>query len=88
MNILALTLELTVPLRMAELKRRGGPLEADWDAARTFGPVLSERGDVLLYGGKPGQAAGLFNRLAEAIAVMAFLPGGITVFGTTWRAGE
>jgi hypothetical protein len=88
MNSLVLTLELAVPLRIAELQRRGGPLEADWDAARTFGPVLSERGDVLLYGGKQGQAAGLFNSLAEAIAVMAFLPGGITVFDQHWEAGE
>jgi hypothetical protein len=39
---------------------------------------------VLLYGGKRGEAAHLFNRLAQTVAVLAFVPGGIEFCGTRW----
>jgi hypothetical protein len=49
--------------------------------------VLAEKGDVLLFGSKQkGQAADLFNRLARAIAVLSFCPGGVHLFGRHWQA--
>ena len=43
--------------------------------------------DILLCGGgKPGECADLFNRTAHAIAVLAFVPGGVTIFGATFEA--
>ena len=48
---------------------------------------LCTRGDVLLYGSKiKGEAAELFNLLAKAVAALAFVPGGVTVFGTHYEA--
>lgn len=70
-----------VPLRIADLQRRGGPEDWEYEAARAFVPDLLERGDVLLYGGAPGEAGALAARLMQAIAVLAFAPGGITIFG-------
>jgi hypothetical protein len=70
-----------VPLRIAEYKARGGPAAADIGRAREFGRVLGEKGDALLFRGKRGEPAELFNRLADAVAVMAFCPGGVKVFG-------
>jgi hypothetical protein len=33
-----------------------------------------------------GQAGALFDELADALAVMAFSPGGISFLGTSWEA--
>jgi len=81
-------LGVAVPLIIADLAAGGGPTDADLEAARAFGPDLAARGDVLLYGGKPGEAGELANRLAHAVAVLAFCPGGVTVFGEHWEAGK
>lgn len=84
---LTLFLECSVPLYIAALSDQGGPFDADIEAARAFGPELAARGDLMLYGGKPGEAAELAGGMARAIAVLAFCPGGVTVFGRTWAAG-
>ena len=42
------------------------------------------KGDVLMYGGKRGEAAQAFGHLARAVAVGALLPGGITFAGRHW----
>lgn len=52
----------------------------------SFSQVLTEKGDRLLYGGKTGEAAVLFNQLAKSIALMSFLPGGISTFGQHWES--
>lgn len=83
---LATMLDAAVPLYIEELHERGGPNDADIDTARSFVPSLTMRGDVLLYGGKPAEAGDLANRLAFAIAVMSFMPGGITAFGQKWES--
>lgn len=86
-QLLAIGLSAAIPLRIAELKAKGGPDDDDYERARQYSRTLAERGDVLMFrGGKPGEAAELFNRLAEAVAVMAFAPGGITLFGDHWEA--
>lgn len=85
-SILPMMLDAAVPLRIAELQQRGGPDDADYNAAREFGSVLASQGDVLMYGGKPGEAAELANGMAQALAVMAFVPGGVSVFGRRWVA--
>lgn len=68
-------------------RRRAGRPQADLARALTLPSDLGERGDVLIYGGgKRGQAGALAGRLAQAIAVMAFLPGGVHLFGRHWVA--
>lgn len=80
-STLPIFIAAAVPLHILELLRQGGPADLDYESARAFASDLGERGDVLLYGGKKGEAAALANQLAHAIAVLAFLPGGITIFG-------
>lgn len=74
-----------VPLRVADLQRRGGPEDWEEDAALAFVIDVVEQGDVLLYGGAPGEAGRLAARLVQTIAVLAFAPGGITIFGQHWE---
>lgn len=82
---LSIALSVAVPLRIAEYQKGGGPGDADRDRVREFAIVLGEKGDVLQYGGKPGEAADLFNRLADGLAVLSFQPGGVKAFGEHWQ---
>lgn len=69
---------------------RPRPLQRRWD--NCFAPSIVPQNDpnrylVMLFGGgKPGEVAAWFNDLAQSIAVMAFWPGGITVFGRHYQA--
>lgn len=77
----------SVPLRIGELQAQGGPSDLDIELAHNYANVLAAHGDVLLYGGeKSGEAARLANGLAHAVAVLAFHPGGIQIFGQHFEA--
>lgn len=82
-----MTLQCAVPLRIMRIKQRGGPTSADFEGVAKISQQLGERGDVLLFGGgKEGEVADLFNGLAETIALLAFSPGGVHLFGQHWEA--
>ena len=81
-DLLTSSLEIAVSLRICELKQMGY-IPSDWQAnAQSTVDVICSRGDELLYGGQnKGEVANLFNKVACAIAVLAFQPGGINIFG-------
>lgn len=85
-ELLTLALAAAVPLRLQQLQAQGGPTPWDVSQARETGQLLAEKGDVLLFGGRRGEAAGLFNRLVHALAVLAFCPDGIHFCGRHWEA--
>lgn len=77
------SLSVAVPMRIAELMDdvpvvRWARIE-EWRAAAVE-PVAS-RGDVLMYGGKRGDAAEVFDHLAKGLAALAFAPGGVRFAG-------
>lgn len=76
-------LDLVVPLKILELQLTNWqPSDQELEQAREFADVLGSQGDILLYRSKKkGETARVFSQMARAIAVGAFLPGGITVFG-------
>lgn len=87
--LLSMALSAAVPLWIAEIRQRH--TAADWpvlqDRARECGDVVASRGDNVLYASKKnGESAAAFNRLAEGVAIGAFVPGGITVFGQHFEA--
>ena len=85
-NNLGIALSAAVPLHILRLKEKGGPDAADFQKASKFSSALGERGDILLFGGgKKGECADLFNSVAFGIAVLAFCPGGIDLFGQHWE---
>jgi hypothetical protein len=78
--LLCATLECAVPLWVERV--RGTP----WTQRIARGHELAERlmgpgGEMVMFRGKPGESAARFNDLAEAVAILSFAPGGITVFG-------
>ena len=81
-------LSVAVGLRLMEAEARGQsePTEDELAFAREFAGELGERGDVLMYGGKKGEAAEMFNKLARAVSILSFCPGGVTTFGINFCA--
>ena len=84
-DLIRVSLQAAVPLWVARLR------EQPWDQIQRRLPELSqtiaEHGDVILYRSNvKGETARAFNALAEAIAALSFVPGGVTVFGEHWES--
>lgn len=80
-------MKVAVFLQIEILQARGGPTTTDMKKVQETSDMLGEHGDILICGGgQKGQQATLFNRTAHAFAVLAFCPGGVEVFGTSFEA--
>lgn len=68
-----------VPLIIEEYKRKGGPTQDDFIKAKSYAQEIAEHGDALVFKvkGKTGQMANIW---LDAIAILSFLPGGVTIF--------
>ncbi len=88
-ELLGPMISVAVYFQIEQIRDRGGPNAEDMEKAKATSEILGERGDILLFGGgKKGECADQFNRTAHAIAVLAFAPGGITIFGIRFDAAE
>lgn len=86
-ELLRLSVMVAVPLQIAELKARGGPNDFQWDWARDYADELGARGDDLQFkGARKGETAQLFKNFAYALAILAFLPGGVRFAGLHFEA--
>lgn len=84
---LPIAMATAVPLYIMQLQDKGGPDTKDMERARVISDKLGERGDVLLHGSeKKGECAEMFNETARAIAVLAFVSGGVNIFGQHFEA--
>lgn len=83
-STLSTALAVAVPLWIEQFKQQPWPTVL----AHTVGlaDLISSESDTLLYGGKHGQAAELFNRLARGVAAMSFCKGGVEIFGQRFEA--
>ena len=85
--LLPMHLSVHVPLLIAELRAGGGPTEEDLVRVQGYLPDLLTCGDQLFFRStRPGETAQRVNQVAEAIAVLSFQPGGITVFDQHWES--
>jgi hypothetical protein len=82
---LPMFLQVTVPVRIAELAEAGGATEADVARVQGYVEDFNTDGDALLFRreGKTGELAG---KLADALAVLAFQPGGVRFAGLHFEA--
>jgi hypothetical protein len=72
---------------MRELYDRGGPSEKAKDAAVEFMHQFAREGSIMEFKRADfhvGRTPELFNRLAESLAVLSWLEGGVTLFEDTW----
>ena len=83
-SLLTVTLELAVPLWQMKLKNM--PWSEALAGIKGASDLIGSKGDILQFGGgKKGEVAKVLNKMAEAIAVLSFLPGGVTLFGQHWE---
>lgn len=81
--LLLSTLELAVPLWVDRLRQQ--PLSEILARAPTLSQTIAEHGDDILFKSKrKGDTAKAFNALAESLAALSFMPGGVTFLGRTW----
>lgn len=83
-SLLSISLQAAVPLWQLCLQER------TWDYIRERLPALSlmiaEHGDNILFKSKKaGDTAVAFNALAESVAILSFVPGGVRLFGQHWE---
>jgi hypothetical protein len=84
-ELLAVALSGAVPLWIARHKHT--PSEARMARARELADIIASKGDLIMFkGGKKGETAAAFNALAEALALAAFQPGGVTFQDAHWDA--
>lgn len=82
---LAGMLAVAVPMWIEQI--RDMPWEEKMERAKECAQIVAEKGDVILYKSKKkGETAAAFNSLAEGVAILAFAPGGVTVFGMHFEA--
>lgn len=81
-------LAVAVPLKIAEYRDRSGgrPSQHDRDRVAATASEISGKGDRLIHAA-PGEGgtAELFNRVADALAILAFQPGGVTFMGVQYE---
>jgi hypothetical protein len=86
-SLLPTALSAAVPLWINDLFQRGGLTLEDWQRLADLGQLLAAHGDALLFHSpKEGETAQVFNALAEALALLAFLPGGVSFAGQHFDA--
>ena len=86
---MALFLDVSVLLRILELKERGGPTEEDFKRVQTYQQLIGEKGNFLwTKSEKKGITAKVANAVADCIAVLSFVPGGIEIFGRRWESSD
>lgn len=79
-NLLRTSLNLAVPMWVFRLSEV--PLDDLVRRAPDLGQFIGEKGDIMQFKSKKkGESANAFNKLAEGIAILSFMPGGVTFLG-------
>ena len=76
-TLLQTHLSMAVPLLIAEIQAAGGPTTEMLQKVSSYSRDMGAHGDAILFYQKD-KTAEMINKLVEAIA---FVPGGITIFG-------
>lgn len=74
-------LQAFVPIEIQALQKQGGP--TDWHFEEAKKRLPRDESVSILIKGQTGKSIG---QLVECLAVLAFVPGGITVFGCHFEA--
>jgi hypothetical protein len=82
-ELLRIALATAVPFWIMRVRNRPHYRQ---ERASQCAAIIAEKGDIILYKSKKkGETAKAFNALAEALAIGAFVPGGISFAGLTWE---
>lgn len=85
-DLLRISLNVAVPMWIEKIKAEGWDWERIQERAQVCAEHIAAHGDVLQFGGKKGEAAEAFNRLAEGLACASFAPDGVSFLGLRFQA--
>lgn len=86
-GLLQVSLDAAIPLWQIQISERFASREEAIAYLAEHASGLRElfgSEDILYKSTKPGDSAKAFNALAEAVALMSLMPGGVRVFGRQW----
>ena len=86
-ELLQLHLDTFVPLRVREILESGGVTNLMFERARASAIEIGSHGDAILFRVKH-QTGEMMGKLVDAVAVLSFVPGGITIFDLHFEAEE
>lgn len=88
-TLLLTSLQAAVPLWYRELGLPDTLAEhTKPDVLQPIQEAIAHHGDVLLFrGGKKGETADVFNKMAKGMAILSCFPGGFDLFGRHWENG-
>lgn len=86
-ELLRLFISTTVPLLIMEYEQRGGIDQWDIKWLEQQGEILGSGGDVILCYEK-GKSSRMIGILCRCLAIMAFFPGGVKIFGLHFEAKQ
>jgi|SRR5712692_630000 len=86
-ELLQLHLSACVPLRVREILESDGVTNLMFDRARAYAIDIGSHGDAILFRVK-NQTGQMMGKLVDGVAVLSFVPGGITIFGLHFEAEE
>jgi hypothetical protein len=81
---LSLLLEEKVPLYISQVRDSGGPSSDDYYFLATIIEEFSSQGEAFLYYDRKRSDV-MVEKMARAIAILSFTPGGISLFGKHWE---
>jgi hypothetical protein len=78
---------MAVPMRLREIE--GMPFEERQQHAQVAAQMIAEHGDNILFRSRvQGESAKAVNALVNALALLAYQPGGVTFMGLHFEAKE
>lgn len=82
-----LTTALSAAVPLWQLRYADRPLDDEMiEKAKEISQMIAEHGDNILFRSKkPGESAKAFNALAEGLAILSKVPGGVHLFGQHWE---
>lgn len=83
-DLLGMTLELAVPLWVE--RRSSWTWNQRLVRCHEIVEIVASKGDIIQYKSKKkGESAEAFNALAEGVAMLSFVWGGVSLFGRRWE---
>jgi hypothetical protein len=84
-TLLTAHLEMAVPIQIHDYLSKGGPSEVDFGRIRNVYPTqIGSHGDAVQFRDSKWTAT-IITMVVDGLAVLSFVPGGVTAFGLHWE---
>jgi hypothetical protein len=80
------SLSLAVYVEILNIQKKGYISDAMIEDAINSAEIIATKSDTLMYDSQSGEASRIFAKLSRAVAILAFQPGGVEIFGQKYEA--